>query len=1695
MVRPGGPLSLLFLDLELGRDGDFHGMAARRDGDERLWPDGTRFDRAHAELCSWFRPDDLLVGHNLHRFDRPAIAARASSSPLLQLATLDSLELSTIAFPRRPYHRLAKDDLLVRDATPNPVSDVRASEQVLLDAVAALHAVPEPERGLLAALFARADVPFHARRGFAALFQLLGWRWDPFAPVDLATAWGDRVCQNTPWLRVPRFDLDLLMVAAWLRVADHHDGSVLPAWVRHALPRTRNLMRDLRGTSCADPGCTWCVRNASPEHWLEEVFGFDQFRSEPAAPDGSSLQRLLVERGIQGEPTFGILPTGGGKSLCFQVPAEARHRRLGQLTVVISPLQSLMKDQVDALTLRIPHARAIYSGLPTVLRPQVLDEVATGACGLLYLSPEQFRNRSILNLLAKRDLGAIVFDEAHCLSQWGHDFRTDYPYVLKAVRKLCQRAGTPIPPVFLFTATTQHDATEQIRRHVRENTGQEVLLVDGGSARTNLAYEVQQVPEASRHEVTARLITDRVSEDGAAIVFCGTREAAEEAASALSDLGHLAVAYHAGLDPDERRRLQEQFLSGQYRVIAATNAFGMGVDKPNVRLVVHLQMPSSLEAYLQEAGRAGRDGAPATAVLLWSPGDAEARFSLGAHTALAEEDLGALWKAIERLPSARRSHDNRSVRTVTPKELLFQEALAGRFDPTEPADETRVKAGVNWLEIARVLERTENQTRVFSGRPRLPTLAESLAAVEALDLPPHRTTAWKLVIAKVFAAGEDGLSADDIAVLCREMSESDPLEGGLRVLRILNQMVDARLLSAGQTFTAFVSKGVADSSHKRLERWAHRERTIADELAEAQTGTREQVHLRSIADRLTHPDAACTPNEVAILLGTWGTAGQGQGTNPMRPRFFHHRNDVGILELDGTAARLADHLDVRRSVASRALKVLLDRAEGQGKQLVVGANFEDLVASVDSDPFLKPQLTSVTDAVRSAVAWLHDLKIVTVANGLAVFRSALTLERDDTWPKLGKDQARLAAEALEAHEGHKVLCVHVMDTWARTMLTAPARAEEMRADWFRLAIADFKSRWFPLGNEAIQRPTTQESYDAIVTGLEDKDQQRIVTASLNRNHLVLAGPGSGKTRILVHRLAWLLRCHRVRPRQILVVCYTRANAIELRRRLEALVGRDARHVTIQTLHGVALSMVGAARIGPGGDLTLEACIPEAAAMLRGEKLDSGEQSRQRDALLRGFEYIFIDEYQDIDARSYELLSAMTGRTAQGDQRKLRVFAVGDDDQAIFGFDGGDSSFIRAFPSDYHATEHFLLNNYRNPHAVLDLAQRFIGRVDGRMKEGRTLVVNPSRRGEPPMGPWAEAHADLRGRIPWHRAASVRAAANHLMTTVRAWLDQSVDPHTIGVLARTRPEGLHRLRLAAESLRVPFSWPLPREKSVPVSRIREVVRLFEHLATLEERVPGSQIAQFIDELGGGPWVAALQAWLEPNLGRRLAREQWRYDLFAWAQLERRARTIGDGVHLGTKHSAKGLEFDHVLVLDDGTMKPQDEERRLLYVALTRARKSLQIWSSFEPSSVYRELVHPAIEVREVPMLAAEPAIDPEYGLLGGGDLWIDWLGRKDPGHEGHAALREAQHGDKFQLELEGEFAVLVDGAGRRAAALSTAGKQVWLPRLANGLRLRLLAVTSERADADHRTDDFKHKLKVDRWWTGVWEARWRGDGQH
>ncbi|MEP6906023.1 MAG: RecQ family ATP-dependent DNA helicase, partial [Gemmatimonadales bacterium] len=291
--------------------------------------------------------------------------------------------------------------------------------------------------------------------------------------------------------------------------------------------------------------------------------------------------------------TLVVLPTGGGKSLCFQVPALV----LPGLTVVVSPLISLMKDQVDALEARALPAAFINSSLTSSQVSERLGRATRGELKLLYLAPERFDYGNIAERLRQIGVSLLAVDEAHCISQWGHDFRPSY----LRVRDVRERLGAP--PTIALTATATPEVRADIAHQLRLS---DPAVIITGFDRTNLSYHV--LPARNDAEKDLLLVETLRRHEGLAIVYASTRKSVDRLSGMLENEKIAAAAYHAGLDDQHRRDIQESFMTGRLRVIVATNAFGMGIDKANVRLVIHHSMPGTLEAYYQEAGRAGRDG-------------------------------------------------------------------------------------------------------------------------------------------------------------------------------------------------------------------------------------------------------------------------------------------------------------------------------------------------------------------------------------------------------------------------------------------------------------------------------------------------------------------------------------------------------------------------------------------------------------------------------------------------------------------------------------------------------------------------------------------------------------------------------------------------------------------------------------------------------------------------------------------------------------------------------------------------------------------------------------------------------------------------------------------------------------------------------------------------------------------------------
>ena len=327
---------------------------------------------------------------------------------------------------------------------------------------------------------------------------------------------------------------------------------------------------------------------------LRQHFGYPDFRPG---------QSQAVESVLQAQDTLVVLPTGGGKSICYQVPALL----LPHLTVVISPLISLMKDQVDALTRRGLPATFVNSSLPASQVADRLARVQRGEFKLLYVAPERFDFGSTAERLKGLGVSLLAVDEAHCISEWGHDFRPSY----LRIAQVRERLGWP--PVVALTATATPHVRADIVRQLRLDHAKTIIT---GFDRRNLRYHVISTrTEPDKDAALVRVLRDT---PGLAVVYASTRRAVERITNILNDARVAAVAYHAGLDDAHRREVQDAFMKERVRVIVATNAFGMGIDKPNVRLVVHYAMPGTLEAYYQEAGRAGRDGALADCFLLHS---------------------------------------------------------------------------------------------------------------------------------------------------------------------------------------------------------------------------------------------------------------------------------------------------------------------------------------------------------------------------------------------------------------------------------------------------------------------------------------------------------------------------------------------------------------------------------------------------------------------------------------------------------------------------------------------------------------------------------------------------------------------------------------------------------------------------------------------------------------------------------------------------------------------------------------------------------------------------------------------------------------------------------------------------------------------------------------------------------------------
>lgn len=1590
------------------------------------------------------------IGHNiLHHDMEYLIAVKPRVSKLMQ-SPIDTLWLNPLAFPRNPYHRLVKhyhDGRLAVGHVNDPELDAQLVFKVLENQLDAFLTLNSTDKDALTA-YHYLTTRMERASGFDAVFRYLRNAACPSeseALTAIRRMLNGRACQSRTEqtigrLSSPQIGWPMAYALSWITVAG--GDSVMPPWVRAQFREASLIVRHLRDTSCKDPGCDWCAEQNDPLRALNKWFGFDSFRPQPVDPDGRPLQKRIVDEAMSGTSVLGILPTGTGKSVCYQVPALSRFDKIGALTVVISPLVALMADQVQGMERAGISCSVTVNGMMSMPeRQDAVDKVRMGDAGILIISPEQLRSTSIRSALNQREVGLWAIDEAHCVSKWGHDFRPDYRYLGRFIKE--HSGDQPPAPIICLTATAKPEVVADIMAHFQSRAGVELLPLDGGVSRTNLTFEVRPTTKSSKLSDVLTVIEEGIPSEGrsGAVVYCASRKETERVADFLKSQGMDAAHFHAGLSPDDKQAVQERFRVGDLRVIAATNAFGMGIDKPDIRLVVHADIPGSLENYLQEAGRAGRDRADASCVLLFAADDVERQFRLTASSRLARHEIGAILKALRRIDEK----TNKTGKIVATAGEIVRSEKDREFERDSTTDDTRVKTAVSWLEEATLVSREENRVRILPSSLRVRTFEEAKKRLADADITMARRNQLLGIIKHLMAAPRDeGVSTD---VLCGL--------SGLSSGALPKAMADLETLGIASNdvaMTAFVHVGVSNPSSARLSEASTLERdliTLMQEMApEADDKTPYPLNLAETCQNLRdNGHSTVRPNVVDKLLRGISRDGKGQDGGKGNIRLRKVSRNTLRLTVERSWKIITQTAELRWAAASLLLNHLTGRLDkgARGKDLQVETTIGNLLAELTQDAFLKTSgVRDMTKLMERSLLWLHEQGVVTLGKGLTVFRPAMTVFLN---PKGGQfTQADFLP--LEEHYDEQTLQTHVMATYAETGLKSMVDATRLSEDYFLLNKEQFMKRWMPGMGREIKRQTTSRSWKTIVEDLKNKVQQDIVTDDRDRtNVLVLAGPGSGKTRVLVHRIAYLLRMKREDSRGILVLAYNRHAAAEIRVRLRALVGDDAAGVTISTCHSLAMRLVGASFSGIDADTTdFDNIITEAVGQLNGDGLSRSEAEAQRDSLIEGYRWILVDEYQDIGPEEYALISAVAGRSLEDADLKLSLFAVGDDDQNIYAFNGASIDFIRRFEEDYKARPAFLIENYRSTANIIEAANAVISKAPDRMKVDHEIRINEARSLGVPGGRLADADPVAQGRVqlldvPGGDTHQAIAAVDEMIRL--SHLDPNWNWARTAIISRDwKRLGPVRTYAETKGLNVEMA----NEDLPNIWRLRETQTLIAGLRNKRGALLGVQdILGILNEQDRNKWVDLLAegiAELARDLGTKAMPAP---DIIEWVA-DWSKDTLGEqrGLLLLTAHRAKGLEFDHVSILNGGwdrASRNEDREapRRLFYVAMTRAQQSLTVLTSGEHALLKRGL-NSVLHRRLVPDLPRSTPISKVYQMPKLDVVDLSFAGRKHDGHAIFSAINQAKVGDPLSLEYRAPYWMLVDKNNRLLGHMAKA----WQP---------------------------------------------------
>lgn len=1252
------------VDVEVGlKDHKIHDIGALRQ-------DGATFHKASKEeLFDFLRDTDYLCGHNIIHHD----AKYLFPDKPCRWTLVDTLYISPLLFPERPYHRLVKDDKLVCDQMNNPVNDCEKARDLLLDEIARWNSLPDEKRKIFATLL-------KGKEEFDGFFSMVKAERTNWGLTGLIRhLYEGKICEHADIdMLVRQYPCEMAYALALIDTTDYR--SVTPGWVLRNYPAVEYVMKLLRRTPCLE-GCTYCNSQLDVLHNLKLFFGYDQFRTYGGEP----LQERAARAAVEGKSLLAIFPTGGGKSLTFQLPALMEARAVHGLTVVISPLQSLMKDQVDNLADKgITDAVTINGLLDPITRALSIQRVQEGDASLLYIAPEMLRSKTIERILMMRHVVRFVIDEAHCFSSWGQDFRVDYLYIGKFIQEYQEKKGCKNPiPVSCFTATAKQKVVQDICDYFKRTLNLDLELFASTASRTNLRYSVIH---AETDEDKYAKLRELVAESTCpTIVYVSRTRRTKELALKLTRDGYKSLPFNGKMDSDEKIANQDAFMSDQVRIIVATSAFGMGVDKKDVGLVVHYDISDSLENYVQEAGRAGRDPhLSARCYVLYCDNDLDKHFILLNQTKLSISEIQQVWKAVKDMTKKR-------MRVCC---SALEIARNAGWDDSVSDIETRVRTALAALEQSGYLERGNNVPHVYATGITVKNMDEARKRITASvlfhsdEIEKAVRVITSLISQKYIAKAQDDGAESRIDYLADILGLTKK-----EVVSVVERMRQEGILADSKDISAYLLDA-GDSERKArmfLERFAKLERYILSHIPDEAL----RISCKQLNDNAVHDGVTTSKEKDIRTLLYFLTI---KGYTYKKEDAAHNMELVRRADMESIIRRFEKRLVISRFAVEWLYKLVKEKVikDSDTEKASVQFSVVELMNQVKANSrSLMGELDDLQlEDVEEALLYLSKIGALKLEGGFLVLYNAMDIKRiKDNKSRYKQDDYRMLNEFYK----QKIQQVHIVGEYANLMVKDYQEALQYVQDYFQMDYKKFIAKYFKgeRVNE-IQRNVTPEKYRQLF-GQLSKRQMEIISDKESRCIVVAAGPGSGKTRVLVHKLASLLLLEDVKHEQLLMLTFSRAAATEFKQRLMELIGNAAHYVEIKTFHAYCFDLLGLI-----GNLDEVKNVVGKAA----EMIEQGEVEPNR----IGKTVLVIDEAQDMGAEEHALVRALMHHNEE-----MRVIAVGDDDQNIYEFRGSDAGYMFRLTQESGSRFVEMTENYRSARHVVAFANEFVKAIGRRMK--------------------------------------------------------------------------------------------------------------------------------------------------------------------------------------------------------------------------------------------------------------------------------------------------------------------------------------------------------------------------------------------